>query len=68
MHLLSNASKMLPCSNVKPLMVASSAELTESGLLSNPPEVAAIANSRLGHVGPGNEENHWSQIANSRAN
>ncbi len=37
------------------------------GLSSSPPDEPAMAKKRLGHVGPGSEENHASQMANSRA-
>ena len=37
------------------------------GLPSNPPEVPASMKKRLGQVGPGMDENHWSHTTNSRA-
>src|SRR3954447_25634650 len=58
---------MLPLSNRIPPISSSSSESPVDGLSSRPAADAAWTNRRFGQVGPGMEENQWSQTANSRA-
>jgi hypothetical protein len=60
-------SKRLPFWKTIPPINSSSNESPVDGLSSRPAAEAACTKRRFGQVGPGIEENHRSQTANSRA-
>src|ERR1700724_1936512 len=61
------ASKILPCRNLKPLIASHLRMSSVEGLWSRPADDPPRAKNRLGQVGPGIEQNQESHTANSCA-
>ncbi len=67
MQLSSGRSNTFPLAKRYPSTVVAVTISTFDGLWSSPPVDPARRKNRFGHVGPGMDENHWSQMANSCA-
>src|SRR5256885_1669060 len=67
MQFSSRRSNSVPLAKRKPSMSSETVDSAPVGLSSSPPDDAAWTKKRLGHVGPGIDENQLSQRANSLA-